>query len=697
MKLRTLSLVAVAIAFLLGAVTGHAGTITVTSNADSGTGTLRRAINTASNGDVINFAVTGTIILTSDELLVDQNVTIQGPGARDLKVVRSSAAGTPDFRIFEITAPNVTISGLTISNGKSTHSGTGIFQNNANGVLTVRACTISDNTATGVYGGGVFVSGTTSIFECTISRNNATGGGGIENRGNLTLIASTVAGNKADGSGGGIDGAYPSKLIVRNSTIASNSAGNVQAGLGGGICNVDGITAVYIGSTIIAGNSNANGGGPDVSGVVNSDGYNLIRIVDNKSSGFSDGVKHDLVGTTNSPRNADLGPLQDNGGDTDTKMPASTSVAIDHGKYFDGGGEQRGRNRTYDFADIPNAEGGDGSDIGAVELVPPSTYYVDNSNDSGAGSLRRQINYTAPGDSVAFFPHVTGTITLTSGLVIDKSINVTGPGARSITIARSSASGVPAFPIFEVDSGTVAISGLTIANGYNLGGSGGGISAPTANTVDLTVNDCAISGNTADFGGGVFLKAGTLTMKGCTISGNNSTGGGGLNTLDTALLQNCTIAGNFTTSGPGGGILESSGNIVLTNCTITGNAANGNSSGNGGGIFSNTNTSAILVNTLVAANTAKTSGPDLSGAFASAGHNLIRINDGSTGFPVSNNKSDLVGTSQDPQAANLGSLQNNGGPTDTEALSRGQPCHQCRQRCHRAADRSAWLRPHRHK
>src|SRR5213075_1032507 len=66
-----------------------------------------------------------------------------------------------------------------------------------------------------------------------------------------------------------------------------------------------------------------------------------------------------------------LGPLQDNGGPTFTHAPACNSPAIDHGKNFSASAtDQRGVGfaRTFDSVIVPNAPGGDGTDIGATEL-----------------------------------------------------------------------------------------------------------------------------------------------------------------------------------------------------------------------------------------------------------------------------------------------------------------------------------------
>src|SRR5438552_14167856 len=63
-----------------------ANTITVTNTNDSGPGSLRQALLDANDGDTIEFALNGTINLTSGELVIDKNVTISGPGSNSLTV-----------------------------------------------------------------------------------------------------------------------------------------------------------------------------------------------------------------------------------------------------------------------------------------------------------------------------------------------------------------------------------------------------------------------------------------------------------------------------------------------------------------------------------------------------------------------------------------------------------------------------------
>ena len=76
--------------------------------------------------------------------------------------------------------------------------------------------------------------------------------------------------------------------------------------------------------------------------------------------------------TENSNKDSLLGPLADNGGPTLTHALLEGSPAIDQGNSFGESTDQRGLPRPSDFASIPDASGGDGSDIGAFELQLPA-------------------------------------------------------------------------------------------------------------------------------------------------------------------------------------------------------------------------------------------------------------------------------------------------------------------------------------
>src|SRR6266487_2984546 len=114
MKNLLLSLV---VAAALSSTAARATTLTVTSTADDGTtaGTLRSVLASATDGDTIDFSVTGAITLTTGQLVVDKSVEILGPGANNLAI-----DGNAISRVFYIASgKTVSISGLTITNGSA--------------------------------------------------------------------------------------------------------------------------------------------------------------------------------------------------------------------------------------------------------------------------------------------------------------------------------------------------------------------------------------------------------------------------------------------------------------------------------------------------------------------------------------------------------------------------------------------------
>src|SRR2546422_3141375 len=165
----------------------RAATLTVTSTADDGfVGTLRRVLAGAADGATIDFSVTGTIMLTTGQLLVDKSVEILGPGANSLAIDGNAAS-----RVFYIASgKTVSISGLTITNG-SADLGGGIYHDHS--TLTESSCTLSANSATGstatglgsgvgIYNAGEYGGATLSVSATTFTNNSATngnvGGGG---------------------------------------------------------------------------------------------------------------------------------------------------------------------------------------------------------------------------------------------------------------------------------------------------------------------------------------------------------------------------------------------------------------------------------------------------------------------------------------------------------------------------------------
>src|SRR5207237_210897 len=225
-------------------ISTRATNMTVTNRNDSGSGSLRQALVDGNDGDTITFAVTGTIGLTSGELVVDKSITISGPGPAMLAVSRSS---NMPFRIFHVMPDQmVNIEGVTISGGDADIGG-GILNDQA--TLTLTNCSVVNNVA---YGSG----------------------GGIAG-GSLTIIDSTISGNsvfgspaKGPGLGGGIYAA--GTVTISNSTFSDNYI--LFYGNGAGICNGG---TLEIGNTIL----NADGAyGQNIfnnAGTITSAGYNI--------------------------------------------------------------------------------------------------------------------------------------------------------------------------------------------------------------------------------------------------------------------------------------------------------------------------------------------------------------------------------------------------------------------------------------
>ena len=264
--------------------------IVVTNTNDSGPGSLRQALVDANDGDTIDATgVSGTILLTSGQLVVDKDVTMSGSGANHLAV-----NGNAQSRVFYINlGKTVTISGLTITNGNVTNeSGGGIY--NDGGTLAVSDCTVNGNSAS--YGGGIINdstngSATTTITNSTFSGNSGRGIANISTNGTNGSATTTITNSTFSGNlGGGIanSGAFggSATLTVTDSTLSSNSA---PASDGGGIANgaSRGSATLTVTNCTLRGNSAANSGGGIVNGA--SSGGATMTITNSTLSGNSAG------------------------------------------------------------------------------------------------------------------------------------------------------------------------------------------------------------------------------------------------------------------------------------------------------------------------------------------------------------------------------------------------------------------------
>jgi hypothetical protein len=183
-----------------------------------------------------------------------------------------------------------------------------------------------------------------------------------------------------------------------------------------------------------------------------------------------------------------------------------------------------------------------------------SVFTVTSTADGGPGSLRDAVGNASSGDTIMFSLTLPATITLTTGeLAISKTLTIQGPGPQQ-TPPLLTISGNNASRIFNIgSSGNLTISGLTLANGAELG------PGPAAGL-----------GNT----GGAIYSTGKLSATGCDFSSNKVTDAGGVmeNKGGTASFDNCAFLTNNAFFG--GAISNEFGSTLsLASCTFTSNSA----------------------------------------------------------------------------------------------------------------------------
>ncbi len=254
----------------------QATTKIVTNHNDSGPGSLRGVIATASNNDTIifNLPAPDTIKLVSGPITINNFIHISGPGASNLAI-----DGNNNSQIFN-PAANFELSGLTLQNALS-NSGGGLFYIGSSQQVIATNCTFKGNHSTTI-GGAFHNMGILKLFSCNIIGNNSNGiGGAIYNYGNLTITDCIISSNISGADGGAIYGETGSTTIIDGSSISSNSS---QA-KGGAVFSSS--TLKINNSTLLNNNSSSDGGG------IYGGGPTVLKnssIIYNNSSGKGGGI-----------------------------------------------------------------------------------------------------------------------------------------------------------------------------------------------------------------------------------------------------------------------------------------------------------------------------------------------------------------------------------------------------------------------
>jgi hypothetical protein len=306
-----------------------------------------------------------------ENLTISFSLNVIGSGASTTIIDGGGVHG-----VVGITSGTVTLSGLNIRHGTVSGNyyggaGAGIFNS---GALTVFASTITGNLASaicpvgfrcGAAGGGIYNAGKLTISDSTVAGNTVQAGftyssihngvataegGGISNHGTMIMSNTTLAGNTARHASLGFVRYYGGAISNIGSAVISNST--LVGNTGGGISSNQGFS-VALQNSIVSNNSASN-----CAGTMTSHGYNLSSDASCNFQSAGDLNNHDPL----------LGPLQNNGGPTQTMALLPGSPAIDGGNpagCTDGQGnllktDQRGMPRR-------DLEDSAGCDMGAYE------------------------------------------------------------------------------------------------------------------------------------------------------------------------------------------------------------------------------------------------------------------------------------------------------------------------------------------
>ncbi len=431
---------------------------------DDGAGdqtTIQDAINAATAGDLILVTGGADHIQTEAGITVNKDLTIEGAGRPTQVVVQAAPTpGTATDRVFDISnGTNVTIDDLTIRNGSTTGDGGGIRNR---GTLTLQNSTITQNTSN-TDGGGIYNRyASLTVESCTI----------IQNTTNENPIG-------VDNEGGGIF-ADATFLTVRNSTIAENTATK----LGGGIYHY-GNTGTSTTATITIENTNFSQNSAALGGGL----YSLFDQVQITNSAFSQNTASSSGGgvyvylAINDPKQLAIdgstfsGNIAEYGGGL--RSLAST-VNVSNSTFSENTGNQRG--------------GAIYSEAGFLTLTDSTL--SQNSSSVGGG-----IYNDAQGQ---FY---RGNLTISGSTISYNSASTDGGG-------------------MHIDSGRLDLENSTISQN-SAQNNGGGIS--TFRPFDMTLTNSTLIGNRAD------------------TDGNGGTGGGGI--LSGATMFSTIVAGNFQGTG----------------------------------------------------------------------------------------------------------------------------------------------------
>lgn len=574
--------------------------ITVTNSNDSGAGSLRQAILDICSGGTITFNANQTIVL-------DSWLTIVKPLTIDASGYHVMISGNRANVVFNILTRDsaIFLYHLTITEGMNVLDGGAIYNN---AILTIGSSTFTDNVTTN-NGGAIYNNNTLIIENSTIYHNTAAmEGGGIYNsrNGTMTIDNNTIFNNVAS-LGAGIRNLYDA--TVKNTIVAANHPGRDCSGedfTSRSVNNLSDSDHCTIGftqlSSLLLGGLGSYGGDtqtiPLLPGSAAIDaGANCRRNSDQRGLsrvGTCDVGAFEAQGFTLTKTGGDGQSAPVN---TAFSNPLVVSVTPNHSGDPVNGGQvtftTTGCGATAYLTSSPATISAgsasltaDANGIGGTYTVTASTtgatavnfsltnqgsttdFLVNNSADSGHGTLRQAIADVCPDGTITF--DANRTITLSSKLSISKSLWIDGSG-HQVTISGEGVTSI--FDITGADN-HVSLRYLTLANGYGTNAEPGAIYNYQS---ILSVVYSTFLNNTSNSDGGVIqMNSGSLFIRNNTFSGNRATRGSAIfNTAGEMHITNSTFYGN-SSSETDGGVIGGLGTTTLKNVLIAASLSGGN-------------------------------------------------------------------------------------------------------------------------
>lgn len=521
-----------------------AGNFVVSNTNDAGAGSLRDALNQANataGPHTISFqsGLSGTIVLAQPLPVIEQSISITGPGAGSLAVSGGNAN-----RVFFVESGDVTIRNISIQNGRAIGgsggsgyaggggglgAGGGIFVG-ASANVTLENVAIVNNSAIGGTGGNSNVSdlaggggGGLNGAGGAATNDGGAGGGGLYGNGGSAsqggggggggIYGAGGAGSIRGGGGGALeDGASPGSGGGDGAPSGGGGGGGMASTFGGGGSQIGGVGGAGAQNgqdgTAVAGGSGGNGGtyGGGGGGAVDD------PFTSNQQGG-SGGNGGKYGGGGGGSGNYDA---------ADSTPTSGFEEGGDGGDYGGGGGSGYGPG---------NKTGGDGGfgggGGGAGELYGPGTA-TGGQGGFGAGDGGGQYQGGGGGNALggAIFVRQGGTLTLRDTTINGSSVSATGNGGTSfLGSANSGADGTASGSALYLMAGTTNID---LSNG---------------STATIT-DSIAGSGGLQKSGEGSLILAGSNSYSGATQVANGRLVVNGSITSDIDVLNNGTLGGS---------------------------------------------------------------------------------------------------------------------------------------------------------